>query len=165
MLGRGHAGAARRVASITAVRSGPHGQREHDRDLDAVVHVGAHRVADVVGVAHDVDAVDHLVGHRRERARPVARGVALAHGGDRVAVAGPLEVLRVGVDHRVAEEVAARRVDAVGAVADADMDVGVDPRVAALAHLLDRPGHVRRRAGSSAARRRRPRPPGAACPR
>ena len=65
--------------------------------------------------------------------------------GDLVAEPGSLEVAGVGVDDRVGEEVAPGELDALVALAHPGVHVGVDLGVAALAHLLDRPRHVRRR--------------------
>ena len=79
---------------------------------------------------------------RRRRAAPDRR--------DLVAEAGPLEVGGVGVDHRVAEQVAGE-VDAVPALTDAHVDVAVDGHLGAAPgrglagpHVLDRPADVRR---------------------
>ncbi len=108
---------------------------------------------DLFGVAHEVDAVDHAVADRRQRAVAVAGLVVGSDLGHLVAVAGPLEVGCVGVDHRVGEQVASGVVDPVAALAHAGVDVGVDRgrragQLAAapgrpLPDLVDRPGHVR----------------------
>ena len=120
-------------------------QRHQDRDVDAGRGVGAHRVEDVVGVAHHVDRVDHPVADGGDGSGSVARGVALAHLHHLVGEPCPLEVPGVGVDDGVGEQVAASQLDAVLALAHAGVDVGVDLGVAALADLLDRPRHVRGR--------------------
>jgi hypothetical protein len=78
--------------------------------------------------------------------------LAVAQLGHVVAEAGPIEALRVRVDHGVGEQVLAGVVDAVLALGDPCVDVGhhrsVTPVGApglALADAVDRPGDVRRR--------------------
>ncbi len=137
--------AARSVASVTAMRSGSPRQRHHDGNLDAGVDVGLHRRVDVAGVADHVDGVDESVAHGRQRSLPVLGRVPLSDGVDLVAEAGAAEVGGVGVDDGVGEQVAAGELDAVVALGDTDVYVGVDGGVAAGPHLLDRPRHVRGR--------------------
>ncbi len=100
---------------------------------------------DLLGVPHDIDGIDEVVGHCGQRAVTVLLSVSFANSGHRVAEAGPLEVPCIRVDHCVREEVAAGVVDPVGPLAHSRMHVGVDLGVTSLADLLDRPGHVRRR--------------------
>jgi hypothetical protein len=100
------------------------------------------RVADTCLVADHVDGVDHLVGYGGKGVGPVARAVGGPDGLDGIAVAGPGEAVGVGIDDGVGEKVVSGPGCGSLPVADADVDVGVDPRVPPAPDLLYAPGDV-----------------------
>jgi AcrR family transcriptional regulator len=118
------------------------GEREDHGDVNASVPVSADRFADKCLVPDHVDGVDHLVGYGGQGAGPVARAVGGLDGLDGIAVAGPGEAAGVGIDDGVGEKVVSGPGRGSLPVADADVDVGVDPRVPPAPDLLYAPGDV-----------------------
>jgi hypothetical protein len=100
------------------------------------VPVCADRFADKCLVADHVDGIDHHVGYGGKSADSVARAVGGLDGVDGTAVAGPGEAVSVGIDDGVGEKVVSGPGCGSLPVADADVDVGVDPRVPPAPDLL-----------------------------
>jgi len=115
--------------------------------------VGIDSRRDRVGVAADVDGVDHVVADRRLGGAAIAGLERGAERGDLGGEAGTLERLGVGGHDRVAKQVATGLGSGGPRIAHADVHVGRHAHRTgrppggqlALAHLLDAPGHRRGR--------------------
>jgi hypothetical protein len=129
------------------------GQRHDHRLVHAGVLVRIDGRRDRVGVAADVDGVDHLVAHRRLGGAAIAGLERGAERGHLVGEAGPRERLGVGGHDGVAKQVATGLGSGGLRIAHADVHVGRHahrtgrPPGGQLArpHLLDAPGHRRGR--------------------
>ena len=93
----------------------------------------------MIGVAEDVDGIDHAVGDCGDGAIAIAGGMTLTDLGDLIGESGPDEVVRIGVDNRLGEDVAAASVEVGLAFGDTDVHIGVDRGIATLPNLFDRP--------------------------
>jgi len=133
---------------MTCWRSAPHGKGMITGTSTPASTYGLHGRAHMGGVAEDIDGVDHAIGDGGHGALAVAGGVALADGGDLVGESGANEIVGIGVDDDVGEEVLAGQGPVRLGIGHADVDIGVDRRIATGSDLLDRPRHMRRRAGS-----------------
>src|SRR5437764_6245556 len=118
-------------------------RHRHDHgNLHAGVGVRPHGCSHLLLVAHDVDGIDEPVGHRGDRSVTVAGMLSLADHGDVIGETGALEIASVRVDDGVRPQVTPSGIDAVLALADADVHVRVDRRGTPFADTVDRPRDV-----------------------
>src|SRR4051794_20662953 len=96
LLRSGAAGGGAHGGLDDAQAVGTPGQRHEHGDVDPGVDVALDGGPHVVGVAHDVDGVDHAVAHAGQGGFPVPVRVLATDLGDLVAEARSFEVAGVG---------------------------------------------------------------------